>query len=157
MKDPGERRGAMGTAAVYLHESAVRKPMRFTPELSRRARGVEVWAAPRSLGRSGLARLIDRSCRHAQRFADGLSSAAFEIQNEVVLNQVGVSFGDDAMTTAVMMAIREAGTCWSSGTRWRDRSVMRIRMRSWLTTEEGVERGLPAIIRRARQIRDRGG
>ena len=92
---PDALRAAMAVTAEYLpHRAACANPSDFTPELSRRARGVEVWAALRSLGRVGLADLVERSCRHAARFADGLSAAGYEILNDVVLNQVLVSFGD---------------------------------------------------------------
>jgi glutamate/tyrosine decarboxylase-like PLP-dependent enzyme len=142
---------AMAVTAEYLPgASPVRHPSDFTPELSRRARGVEVWAALKSLGRSGLARLIDDSCRHARRFADGLRGAGYEILNEVVLNQVLVAFGDAATTTRVIAAIQADGTCWCGGTVWQGRTAMRISVSSWATTDEDVERSLAAMVRCAR-------
>jgi len=147
VRDPAALRGAMGTAAAYLPESTVREPMQYTPELSRRARGVEVWAALKSLGRSGVADLVERCCAHAQRFADGLRAAGFEVHNEIVLNQVLVSFGDDATTQRVIQRVQEEGTCWCGGTQWRDRAAMRISVSSWVTTEEDVDLSLAAIIR----------
>jgi glutamate/tyrosine decarboxylase-like PLP-dependent enzyme len=86
--------------------------------MSRRARGVEVWAALLSLGRSGLADLIERSCQHALRFAEGLSAAGYPLLNEVVLNQVLVSFGDSGTTRQVIAALQADGTCWCGGTVW---------------------------------------
>ena len=124
--------------------------MHFTPEMSRRARGVEVWAALRSLGRRGLSELIRRNCRQARRFAEGLSSAGFEILNEVVLNQVLVSFGDDAKTQRVIESIQRDGTCWCGGTVWKQRTAMRISVCHWSTTEEDVEMSLAAMVRMAR-------
>ncbi|HVO19077.1 MAG TPA: aminotransferase class V-fold PLP-dependent enzyme [Anaeromyxobacter sp.] len=150
VRDPAALRGAMGVSAAYLPEGGERDPADTTPELSRRARGVEVWAALRALGRSGLAELVERSCRHAARLAEGLSAAGHEVLNEVVLNQVLVSFGDDGRTRRVIEAIQKDGTCWCGGTVWQGRAAMRISVSCWATTEEDVERSLAAILRLAR-------
>src|SRR5947199_408803 len=118
-----------------------------TPEFSRRARGIEVWAALRSLGRQGLADLIERTCRHATRFAEGLREAGYEILNEVVINQVLVSFGDAELTRRVIAGIQADGTCWAGATVWQGRTAMRISVSSWATTEDDVERSLEAMLR----------
>lgn len=149
VRDPAALRGAMGTAAVYLQESSVREPMQYTPELSRRARGVEVWAALKSLGRSGVAELVERCCMHATRFAVGLRDAGFEVLNDVVLNQVLVSFGSDEETRRVIERIQREGTCWCGGTQWRGRAAMRISVSSWATTAADVDASLVAIGRAA--------
>jgi glutamate/tyrosine decarboxylase-like PLP-dependent enzyme len=141
----------MGTTAAYLVRGSGREPDAYTPELSRRARGVEVWAALAALGRSGLADLVERCCRHATRFAQGLHAAGYEILNEVTLNQVLVSFGDDATTRAVIAAVQADGTCWCGGTLWHGRAAMRISVSSWATTSEDVEQSLAAMIRLARR------
>jgi glutamate/tyrosine decarboxylase-like PLP-dependent enzyme len=99
VRDGASLTRAMSLTAAYIPKGARRDPGQFTPELSRRARGVEIWAALRSLGKSGLAAMIDRTCCYARRFAEGLRSAGYEILNDVSLNQVLVSFGD-AETTA---------------------------------------------------------
>lgn len=141
-------RAAMAITAEYLPtESPERNPSDFTPELSRRARGVEVWAALRSLGRKGLAEMIERTCRHARRFAEGLSAAGFQIVNEVVLNQVLVSFGDAEKTNRIIAGIQADGTCWCGGTVWQGKTAMRISVSSWATTDEDVEKSLEAMIR----------
>ncbi|HEX8909012.1 MAG TPA: aminotransferase class V-fold PLP-dependent enzyme [Anaeromyxobacteraceae bacterium] len=150
VRDEAALRAAMGIAAAYLPEAGVRDPADCTPELSRRARGVEVWAALRALGRSGLADLVERTCRHAARFAQGLAGAGHRILNEVVLNQVLVSFGDDARTRRVIAALQAEGTCWCGGTVWQGQTAMRISVSSWATTEEDVERSLAAMLRVAR-------
>lgn len=145
-------RAAMAITAEYLPtESPERNPSDYTPELSRRARGVEVWAALRSLGRKGLTDLIERTCRHARRFAEGLSAAGFQILNEVVLNQVLVSFGEPEKTNRVIADIQADGTCWCGGTVWQGKTAMRISVSSWATTEADVERSLEAMIRFARK------
>jgi glutamate/tyrosine decarboxylase-like PLP-dependent enzyme len=136
--------------AAYLNREAAREPMYWTPESSRRARGVEVWAALRSLGRRGVAELIVRNCRQARRFADGLTAAGYEVLNDVVLNQVLVSFGGDDTTARVIEAIQRDGTCWCGGTVWKKRTAMRISVSSWATTDEDVELSLAAMIRIAR-------
>lgn len=149
VREEAPLRAAMGNFAAYLPEAGARDPADYTPELSRRARGVEVWAALRSLGRAGLAELVERCCRHARRFADGLASAGHEVLNEVVLNQVLVSFGDEARTRRVIAAVQADGTCWCGGTVWQGRTAMRISVSSWATTEEDVERSLEAMRRAA--------
>jgi glutamate/tyrosine decarboxylase-like PLP-dependent enzyme len=151
--DPHALRAAMSITAEYLPtESPFRNPSDFTPELSRRARGVEVWAALRSLGRQGVAELIERNCRQARRFAQGLRQAGFEVLNEVVLNQVLVSFGDPERTRAVIAGIQADGTCWCGGTVWQGHTAMRISVSSWATTDEDVERSLEAMIRVAKRL-----
>jgi glutamate/tyrosine decarboxylase-like PLP-dependent enzyme len=152
VRDAEALRAAMAVTAEYLPTaSAYRNPSDYTPELSRRARGVEVWAALRQLGRSGVADLVERCCRHASRFGEGLSVVGYEILNEVVLNQVLVSFGDAETTRRVISAIQADGTCWCGGTEWQGRTAMRISVSSWATTEEDVERSLEAMIRVARE------
>jgi glutamate/tyrosine decarboxylase-like PLP-dependent enzyme len=149
-RHPAALRNAMSTAAAYLAMGDSREPLHYTPEMSRRARGVEIWAALRSLGRSGVADLIERTCRHAARFADGLRAAGYEILNDVVLNQVLVAFGDDEVTRRVVAAVQQEGTCWCGSTVWHGRAAMRISVSSWATTEEDVERSLAAMVRVAR-------
>lgn len=143
---------AMALTAAYIPKGARRDPGQFTPELSRRARGVEVWAALRSLGKAGLAAMIERTCGHARRFAGGLRSAGCEILNDVVLNQVLVSFGDAETTLRVIDRIQQEGTCWCGATTWQGRVAMRISVASWATTAADVERSLSAIIRAWQQV-----
>lgn len=140
---------AMSLTAAYLPQGAHREPSQYVPELSRRARGVEVWAALRSLGRSGMAELIDRNCRQARRFAEVLQGAGCQILNEVVLNQVLVSFGSAERTRRVIGRIQREGTCWCGETVWQGRVAMRISVSSWATTDQDVERSLEAMLRAA--------
>jgi glutamate/tyrosine decarboxylase-like PLP-dependent enzyme len=104
------------------------------------------------LGRSGLRDLIERTCGHAQRFASGLAAAGCEILNEVVINQVLVSFGSAEITREVIRCVQEDGTCWCGGTVWKGRTAMRISVSSWATTETDVDRSLAAILRIARLV-----
>jgi glutamate/tyrosine decarboxylase-like PLP-dependent enzyme len=145
----------MAIHAAYLPGGTIRDPSDFTPELSRRARGVEVWAALRTLGREGVAEMISRSCRQARRFAKGFREAGFEILNDVELNQVLVSFGDKDRTERVIAAIQEDGTCWCGGTVWQGKTAMRISVCCWSTTDDDVERSLNAMLRLAKA--DAGG
>ena len=158
VRDPETLRAAMAIHASYLPKAEARDPSDYTPELSRRARGVEVWAALRALGRSGLAALIERTCRHATRFARGLADAGFEVLNDVVLNQVLVSFGDAETTNRVIAELQRDGTCYCGGTVWQGRTAMRISVSSWATTEEDVEQSLDAMLRAATRVtgRERG-
>ena len=147
VRDPEMLRAAMSLTAAYLPQGDHREPSQYVPELSRRARGIEVWAALKSLGRSGLAELIDRCCACARRFGDGLSAAGFEVLNDVVLNQVLVSFGSPEMTRRVIADIQEDGTSWCGGTVWQGRTAMRISVSSWATTAADVDRSLQAMLR----------
>jgi glutamate/tyrosine decarboxylase-like PLP-dependent enzyme len=148
VRHPHALQAAMAITAEYLPtETLERNPSDFTPELSRRARGIEVWAALRSLGRQGLAAMFERNCRQARRFAEGLSSAGYEILNEVVLNQVLVSFGEAARTRAVVEEIQRDGTCWCGITVWQGRTAMRISVCNWSTQDADVERSLEAMLR----------
>ncbi len=147
VRDARHLKAAMSANAAYLVRGEKRDPNQFTPEMSRRARGVEIWAALRSMGRNGLANLIERNCRMAARFAEGLKAARHEILNDVVLNQVLVSFGSDEVTRSVIAALQKDGTCWCGGTVWHGRAAMRIAVSSWATTDEDVERSLEAMIR----------
>ena len=146
-------RASMGITAAYLEPGLRREPIYHNPESSRRARGVELWAAMKSLGRSGLRELIERTCAHAQRFAAALRAAGFDVLNEVVINQVLVSFGPPEVTREVIRRVQEDGTCWCGGTVWQGKTAMRISVSSWATTEADVERSLEAIIRIAAQCR----
>jgi glutamate/tyrosine decarboxylase-like PLP-dependent enzyme len=112
-----------------------------------------VWAALRSLGRSGLAELFERNCRQAARFAAGLRAAGYEVLNDVVLNQVLVSFGDPETTRRVIAGIQRDGTCWCGGTEWQGRTAMRISVSSWATTDADVEKSLAAMLRVAADVR----
>jgi glutamate/tyrosine decarboxylase-like PLP-dependent enzyme len=147
VRDPRHLHAAMAINAPYLVHGDTREPSHYTPDFSRRARGIEVWAALKSLGRQGLADLVERNCRQAARFAQGLRAAGYEILNQVPLNQVLVSFGDPETTRRVIAAIQADGTCWAGGTVWRGRTAMRISVSSWATTDDDVERSLAAMIR----------
>jgi glutamate/tyrosine decarboxylase-like PLP-dependent enzyme len=150
VRDPEILHAAMSMTAAYLPTGEHREPSLYTPELSRRARGIEIWAALKSLGRSGLAEMIERDCRCASRFAEGLRNAGYEVLNDVVLNQVLVAFdngGSPEKTLRVIEAVQAEGTCWCGPTKWQGRTAMRISVCSWRTTEEDVDRSLAAILR----------
>jgi glutamate/tyrosine decarboxylase-like PLP-dependent enzyme len=152
VRDGDALRAAMAITAEYLPTGTThRNPSDHTPELSRRARGVDIWAALRHLGRSGVADLVERSCQHARRFADGLADAGYDVLNDVVLNQVLVSFGDPDATRRVIEALQADGTCWCGSTEWQGRTAMRISVSSWATTAADVDRSLEAMIRIARR------
>jgi glutamate/tyrosine decarboxylase-like PLP-dependent enzyme len=151
VRDANALRRSMAVTAEYLPtETAHRNPSDYTPELSRRARGVDIWAAMRSLGRAGLAEMVDRNCRQARRFADGLAAAGFEILNDVVLNQFLVSFGEPDETRRVIAGIQRDGTLWAGETVWQGHTAMRISVISWATTDADIDRCIDAITRIAR-------
>jgi glutamate/tyrosine decarboxylase-like PLP-dependent enzyme len=151
--DEAAHRSAMSMAAAYIVATgAERDPHEFVPEESRRARAIPVYAALRSLGRSGLAEMIERNCRQARRFGEALRAAGFGLLNDVVLNQVLVSFGTPEQTQATIAAIQQDGTCWCGGTVWQGRTAMRISVSNWSTADEDVERSIEAIIRCAHSV-----
>jgi glutamate/tyrosine decarboxylase-like PLP-dependent enzyme len=150
VKDGPALRAAMTMTAAYIEGGARREPMHHAPEASRRARGVELWAALKSLGQEGLRVLIERTCAHAKVFADGFRNAGFAVLNDVVINQVLVSFGSTEITQKVIHAVQDDGTCWCGGTVWQGQSAMRVSVSSWATTEADVELSLKAILRIAR-------
>jgi glutamate/tyrosine decarboxylase-like PLP-dependent enzyme len=146
VRDAEALRAAMTMNAAYLPPGAHRDPCHYTPEMSRRARGVELWAAIRAQGRTGMAALIERTCSHARRFADALRAAGHTVLNDVVLNQVLVSFGTPDQTLTVMRRIQADGVCWCGETQWQGHVAMRISVSSWATTEADVDAALASIL-----------
>jgi glutamate/tyrosine decarboxylase-like PLP-dependent enzyme len=148
--DRGAHRAAMASTSAYIpdHPDDVPWGLDWTPEFSRRARGVPLYAALRSLGRSGLRDLVDRCCEHARRLAELLGAAnGVEILNDVVLNQILVRFGDDDdVTNQVIERIQRDGTCWVGGSTFRGRTVMRISIVGWQTTAADIDRSAAAIL-----------
>jgi glutamate/tyrosine decarboxylase-like PLP-dependent enzyme len=146
---PDAHRQAMRVTASYLvlQEDPLRRDaLDWGPEFSRRARGFAVYAALRSLGRKGVADLVERCCSHARLFAELLEASGATILNEVVLNQVLVRFGDGETTREVIRRVQEDGTCWLGGTEWQGEHAMRISVSNWRTTREDVERSAAAIL-----------
>jgi len=153
VRDPQALQAAMAVTAEYLPKAgagqpgAGRNPCDYTPELSRRARGVEVWAALRSLGSSGIEQLVRRNCAQAREFAALLAAAGYAVLNDVVLNQVLVSFGDAERTRRVVSALQREGTCWCGITVWQGRTAMRISVSNWSTDDADVARSAEAMLR----------
>ena len=135
-------------ADYYIRDAdATREPMDWTPEHSRRSRAVPVYAALRQLGRSGVAELVEGSCAHARRLADGLAALpGCEVLNDVVLNQVLIRFTDDDATARVLASVQSSGEAWMSGTRWDGRSAIRLSVSSWRTSDQDVDRALAAFL-----------
>jgi glutamate/tyrosine decarboxylase-like PLP-dependent enzyme len=149
--DSAAHRAAMTMTAEYLEQTGgvERDNFDWSPEFSRRARGFAIYAALRSLGRNGVAALIDGCCERATQFAEllGRDSRA-EILNAVLLNQVLVRFGDsDELTREVIARVQREGTCWLAGTTWQGKAAMRISVSNWSTTADDVERSAGAILR----------
>ena len=147
---PESHRTAMAVRAPYLVREAggAREGTDWTPESSRRARGFAVWAALRSLGRDGVALLVERCCDHAARFAEALSATEdLEVLNDVVLNQVLVRVGDDdARTKRTAAIVQGGGEAWLGDTMWRDKAALRISVSDHATTTADVDRAIAAII-----------
>lgn len=149
---PDTHAAAMSYTASYLTgqgEGQLRSPGDYVLESSRRARGFATWAALRQLGRHGLAELIERCCDHAKYFAEQLAASGIEVVNDVVLNQVLVSFGDDRRTDQVIAAVQESGVCWMGGTNWKGRRLMRIAISNWSTTRDDIDQSVAAVLNAA--------
>ena len=150
VRNPSALERVMSISATYLPAGDIgRDPLLYTPEMSRRARGVPTWAVLKALGRSGLAELVERTSRLARRFASGLEEAGFDILNEVVLNQILVSFGSPEKTLEVVAGIQAEGTLFAGPTIWQGKTAMRISVSSWKTTEADVDRSVETISRLA--------
>jgi glutamate/tyrosine decarboxylase-like PLP-dependent enzyme len=137
---------ATASYIVLQNDSRRRDAVDWGPEFSRRARGFAVYAALCSLGRNGVADLVERCCSHARLFAELLEASGATILNDVVLNQVLVRFGDGETTREVIRGVQEDGTCWLGGTDWQGEHAMRISVSNWRTTREDVERSAAAIL-----------
>lgn len=152
---PAVHASAVSYTAAYLTgsegDNASRAGADFTLESSRRARGFATWAALLQLGRDGVADLVERCCELARRFAAGLAQGGASIANDVVLNQVLVSFGDDARIDQIAEAVQREGTAWLGATTWQGRRLLRISVSNWMTTEEDVDRTVEVILRLAAQ------
>jgi glutamate/tyrosine decarboxylase-like PLP-dependent enzyme len=148
---PQPLQAAMSVRTSYLvRASDVPDPFDKVPELSRRARGLPVWAALRSLGRTGVASLVDRLAANARAIANGVTTVpGAEVLNDVVFTQVCVSFGDDASTRAVTERLLADGTAWMSGSRWHGRDVLRVSVSNWSTDEGDVDVSVDAVRRAA--------
>jgi glutamate/tyrosine decarboxylase-like PLP-dependent enzyme len=151
VRDPKPLRDAFGIQASYLiHAADHGDPLDRVPEMSRRARGVPVWAALRSLGRSGVAALVDGLAANAAAIAEGIAAVpGAEIVNDVVYTQVSVAFGDDARTRAVTEALLADGTAWMSGSHWAGRDVLRVSVSNWSTDPDDVAASVDAVRRAA--------
>jgi len=152
VRDASSLRAAMAITAAYLPTSDKREPSDYTPELSRRARGIEVWAALRSLGKSGIAAVVDQTCEYARQYAEGMRQGGFTICNDVVLNQVLVEFGTPEQTRSIITAIQNDGTLWAGPTVWQGHTAMRVSISSWKTTAADIERSIATTLQIASQF-----
>jgi glutamate/tyrosine decarboxylase-like PLP-dependent enzyme len=145
---------AMGVHAAYLIQDERPDPFSTVPEFSRRARGFTVWAALRSLGRRGVAEMVERFCTHARHFAAGLSEIdGVRVVNDVVFTQVCVSFGPAEVTREVAARLLEDGSAWMTPSTWHGQAVLRISVSNWRTTDEDVDRTLAAVRRILAEVR----
>jgi glutamate/tyrosine decarboxylase-like PLP-dependent enzyme len=146
VRDPGALRAAMSMVGPYLIQDAAGDPFEKVPELSRRGRGLPVWAVLRALGRQGVTDLVDGLAARAAQFAEGIAAIeGAEVLNEVEFTQVCAAFGDDARTLEVVDRMLADGTAWTSGSVWQGRAVLRISVSNWSTTPEDVERALASL------------
>ena len=144
-RDAAALHSAMATTAPYFKTDGMNAPKDMVPEFSRRARGVEVWAALRSFGRQGLEAMIDRCCAHAKTFETGLKDIGFEVMNEVVLNQVVATIGTPEQLSEIRQHVERSGICWFGPTVWKGKNAIRISVSSWRTSHDDVVQSLAAI------------
>jgi len=138
-------RNAFSAQAAYLRAGGVSQAKDGVPEFSRKARGIEVWAALRTLGRDGMADLVRRNCAQARAFAVGLQEIGYSVLNEVVLNQVVASIGDAVQMQQIQKLVEQDGMCWFGLTNWQGHDAFRISVSSWATTDQDVEKSLQSI------------
>lgn len=150
VRDGSHLSAALGTQAAYLPGDG-REAMHLTPQSSQRARGVVAWAALRHLGRTGVAELVERCCRHAARFGESMTAAGHTVMNDVVINQVVISFGSDETTTKVISNIQADGTIWAGPTVWQGKVAMRFSVSSWATTDDDIDAAVAAVARAVAQ------
>jgi len=144
---PTSHAAAISARAAYLQfdDRGARDAFDWTPESSRRARAFTVYAAIRSLGRAGIATMVERCCTHARRAAAGLGDLGAEVINDVVLNQVLFRFANDDITERILTRVRESGEAWMSGTSWDGRRAIRLSFSNWQTSDTDVDRTLTAF------------
>lgn len=145
-KDRAAMIGALQASGSYIQYGDERDGMLYTPEMSRRARGVELWALLKSLGREGVDRLVAQLCARAKLFAHELDRHGFRILNDVVFNQVLVACDTPDMTTKTLKQVQEDGVCWCGGSQWNGDPAIRISVCSYVTTEEDVMRSVQAFV-----------
>jgi hypothetical protein len=141
----------MQLSGSYIVFSEQRDGMIYTPEMSRRARGVELWATLKSLGRAGVAALVDELCDTAQFFANALAEENFMIRNDVCFNQILVSCGSSELTRATLANIQSSGECWCGGASWKDEFVIRVSVCSFMTTHNDITRSVQAFVNARRE------
>ena len=136
----------MQNTGAYILYSDQRDGMLYTPDMSRRSRGLELWATLKTLGRSGAAELVDSLCHHAAQAAALLQAAGFRILNEVVFNQVLVACADREATLATLARLQASGECWCGGSTWQGEPVIRLSACSWATTDQDISRTVAAFV-----------
>ena len=147
-------KAAMAITASYLPtENAGRNPSDYTPELSRRARGVDIYAVLHHLGTSGVEELVNRCCACAKQFAEGFVAAGYKVMNDVVLNQVVVDFGSEELNLKILDAVQKEGTCWVGQTIWKGITAMRISVSNWQTNSQDVRESLNIILDIANKLK----
>ena len=137
---------AMQATGSYIQYSEKRDGMLYTPEMSRRAIAVELWATLKSLGKSGVEELVDGLCDRALQFAEKLRDQGFNILNDIVFNQVLVSCDTNEQTKATLENIQKSGECWCGGAVWKSEPVIRVSLCSWVTTAEDIDRSVAAFV-----------
>ena len=152
-KQPDALISALQASGSYIIYSDKRDGMLYAPEMSRRSRGIELWATLKIIGRSGVEALIDGLCVHAEQIATQLKAEGFNILNDVVFNQVLVACDSDEETAAVTKNLQQSGECWCGGAKWHGRQVIRVSICSWATTDADISRSVAAFVEARRQAK----
>jgi len=146
-KDKDALVSALQASGSYIVYGENRDGMLYTPEMSRRARAVELWATIKYLGKEGIDELVYGLHDRAKQFADELSKYGFKILNEVVFNQVIVACDNDLETESTLKNIQELRDCWCGGSQWFDKKVIRISVCSWATTEKDIDISINSFVK----------
>ncbi|MBL1430924.1 MAG: aspartate aminotransferase family protein [Robiginitomaculum sp.] len=154
IKDKAALQQSLNISAAYLATDAAGDAKDFVPEFSRRARGIEVWAALRNLGTEGIAKLVQKNCLQAQTFAAGLQKIGYKVLNEIVLNQVVASIGSKQQMQEISKLIEQGGTCWFGSTNWQGQDAFRISFCNWSTSQDDIEKSLASIAAATTKIID---
>jgi glutamate/tyrosine decarboxylase-like PLP-dependent enzyme len=145
-KDAEALTSALHQQGSYIQFSEQRDGLLYTPEMSKRARAIELWAAMKYLGRPGIAELVEQLHRHAKLFAGLLTDNGFTVLNDVVFNQVILSCETEQLTQQTLTLVQQSGECWCGGSIWLEKSVIRISLCSWATTEQDIRRSVDTFI-----------
>ena len=145
---------ALQSTGEYIIYSEKKDSMLYTPEMSKRARAIELWATMKYLGKDGINEMVTGFYQLSKLFENKMQSNGFRIMNEVVFNQVMIACDTEEMTNATLLNLQNSGECWCGGSRWNDEAVVRVSICSWATTEADIERTVNAFVAARNEVKN---